>query len=167
MDAVYFKYSLSQCACLIKDNRFDLRQRFQIVGTFHQNAGPASAANTGKETQRDTDNQRTGTAGNQEGQGTVNPCLPCRSQSHTEHLNQRRKNCQGQGRIADCRGIDAGKTGDKVLGFGLAGGSILNQIKNFGNGGFAEFFAGLDFQHTRHVDAAADDLIAGLGITGH
>src|SRR5699024_8795381 len=76
MNAVYFKDSLGQCACLVKDYDFCLRKCFKIVGTLYQNAFFAGAADACKKAQRNTDDQCAGAADDQESQGTVDPVFP-------------------------------------------------------------------------------------------
>ena len=166
MDGVHLENALGQCAGLIKHYNPGLGERFQIVGTFDQNPGLAGASDSGKEGQRDADDQRAGTAGYQEGESAVNPTSPFGSKSHAKHTHQRRQYRQSQSGIAHGRGIDSGKAGDKILGFGFAGGSIFHQIQNLGHSGFPEFFGGTDLENTGHIDATADDLISGLGLPG-
>ena len=48
VDAVDLENALGQGAGLIKDHGLDLGQRFQIVGAFDQDAGPAGAADAAR-----------------------------------------------------------------------------------------------------------------------
>ena len=75
----YFKDTLCHGTGFIEYNVFGLGKCFQIVGTFHQDTFMACAADTGEEAERNTDDQCTRAADNQEGQRTVNPYAPLRS----------------------------------------------------------------------------------------
>ncbi len=78
MYTAYFKHTLCHRTGLIKYHIFCLGQGFQIVGAFDQDTRFARATDTGEETQRNTDDQCTRAADNQEGQCTVDPVAPFR-----------------------------------------------------------------------------------------
>ena len=144
VDAADLKDALGQGAGFIKDDNLGLRESLQIVGALDQHAGVARSADAGKEGERDADDQRTGAADDQEGQGAINPVAPGRVKSHEQHADQRRQDGQRQRGIADSGGVDAGKFGDKVLRLGFAGAGVLHQVQNFGDGGLAELLGGAD-----------------------
>ena len=166
VDAVHLKHALSQRSGLIKNHNFRLGQGFQIVGTLHQHARVAGAADACEEAQRNADHQRAGTADHQEGERPVDPGAPVRGKPKGSHAHQRRQDRQRQGCIADGGGIDAGEFGYEILRSGFPGAGVFHQIQDFGNGGFPEFLRGLNLQHAGHVDAAADDLIPFLRVAG-
>ena len=164
VNAVHLKHALGQRSGLIKNHNFRLGQGFQIVGTLHQHARVACAADACEETQRNADHQRAGTADYQEGERPVNPGAPVRGKPEGSHAYKRRQDRQRQGCIADGGGIDAGEFGYEILRPGFPGAGVLHQIQDFGNGGFPELFRGPNLQHSGHVDAAADDLVSLLRI---
>ena len=159
MDTCYFEYTLGQSTGLVKYDVFCLGQSLQIVGAFDQDTCVAGPADSGKETQRDTDHKCTRAADYKEGQCTVDPLAPhCRIVKDHKVYN-RRQDCKCERTVADCRGIIAGKFGDKVFGSGFTGTGFLDQFQDLGNGRFIKFFGCSDLEHACHVDAAADDLI--------
>ena len=106
------KHALGQGAGLVKDDGSGLRQRLQVIGALDQNACLAGAADAGEEAQRNADHQRARAADDQEGQGPVNPCSPLGvTVPSNSHADKRRQDRQGQGAVADRRGIDAGELG--------------------------------------------------------
>ena len=160
MDAVDFKYTLSQRSRLIKYHNLRLGQRLQIIGAFHQNAGIAGPAYSREKAQRNTDHQCARAADYQECQRAVDPGAPVSRKPQREHPHQRRQECQRQSRIAYRRRIDPGKFADKVLGPGFSGTGIFHQIQDPGHRRLSKFLRGPDLQHAGHIDAAADDLIS-------
>ena len=78
MDVHHVEDAHGQGAGFVKDHRSGAGQRLQVIGALDQDAGLTRAADTGEEAQRDADDQRAGTADNQEGQGAVNPVAPFR-----------------------------------------------------------------------------------------
>ena len=165
VDGGDLEHAPGQGAGLIEHHALYLRQRLQIVGALDKDALLAGTADTGEEAQGDADHQRAGTAGDEERQGAVDPLLPLAV--HTARQpDHRRQHRQRQRTVTHHGGVDAGKLGDKVLGAGLAGAGILHQLQNFGHGGLAKHLGGADPQNAGHVDAAADDLVALVGIPG-
>ena len=81
MHTAYFEHALRHGSCLIKYNIFGFGKCFQIVGAFYQNTCVARTADSGKEAQRNTDDQRARTADYQEGQRPHNPVAPFRCHS--------------------------------------------------------------------------------------
>ena len=157
------KHAFRQRAGLIEDDGLDLRECFQIVGALDQHAFLACPADAGKEAQGDAHNERARAAGNKECKRPVNPLLPFSAAAHRK-ARHRRNNCQRQRAVADSGGIDAGKFCDEILGSRLAGAGVFDKLENFGDCRLAEFLRRADFQDARHVDAAADNLVAGLCI---
>ena len=159
MHAGNVEHTLGQGAGLVEHHHLGFGQRFQIVGALDEHALVAGAAETGEEAQGNADDQGTGAADHQEGQGAVQPGTPV-SVKPRQQAHHRRQHRQGQGRRAYGGGIYPGKLGDEVLGLGLVRAGIFHQLQDLGHGGFAEGLGGADLQHAGHVDAAADDLIA-------
>ena len=87
MHTAYFEHALRHGSCLIKYNIFGFGKCFQIVGAFYQNTCVARTADSGKEAQRNTDDQRARTADYQEGQRPHNPVAPfrCHSKKQQPH----------------------------------------------------------------------------------
>ena len=130
MHAVYLKHTLGQGTGFIKDNTFCLRKAFQIIGSLHQNSGIAGAADSGEKAEGDTDDKRTWTADDKEGQRPINPCPPVGRQPHANHAHKRRQDGQRNGAADHGRCIHTGKFGDKVFRFGLSGTGIFHQIQD-------------------------------------
>ena len=166
MDIHHVEDAHGQGAGFVKNHSSGIGQRFQVVGTFDQDAGFARAADSRKEAQRDADDQCAGAADDQEGQGPVNPVAPIRCLAD-DQTNQGRKQCQRNGAEDNHRGVIPGEAGDKVFRAGFTGGGVLHQIQHFADGGFTEDLGGPDAQQAAHVDAAADDFISRLHIPGN
>ena len=165
VDGGDLEHALGQGAGLVKDHTFGVGQLLQIVGALDEDALAAGAADAGEEAEGDADDQGAGTADHQEGQGTVDPVRPLGL--HPQHQTaQGEQDAQHRCRGAHRRGIHPGEPGDKGLGAGFAGASVLHQIQDLGHGGFPELLGGADLQHAAHVDAAADDLVTLLHVTG-
>ena len=165
VNAADLENALRQRAGFVKDDRFDLRQRFQIVRALNQHALFARAADAREEAQRDADDQRAGAGDDQKRQRAVNPIAPLRRMPQHQP-DDGRQNRQRQRAVTDGGRIHAGEFGDEVFGFGFVGAGILDQLEDFGDGGFAEGLRRLNPQHAGHVDAAADDLVACLCVAG-
>ena len=164
VDGGDLEHALGQGAGLVKHHALHPGQRLQIVGALDEDALLAGAADTGEEAQGDADYQRAGAAGNKECQGAVDPPLPLTVHA-ARQPDHRRQDGQRQSAVTHSGGVDAGEPGDKVLGAGLAGAGVFHQLQDLGHGGFAELLGGADLQQAGHVDAAADDLVALLGVT--
>ena len=120
----------------------------------------ARAAEAREEAERDADDQRAGTRNDKERERAVDPHAPRGGIAH-QKIDDRRKNGQRQRAVAHGGGVDAGKAGDERLGAGLVRAGVFHQLQNLGHRRLAEGLRGLDLQNARHVDAAADDLVAG------
>ena len=83
-----------------------------------------------------------------------------------QYINQRAKDCQSQRTITHRRRVPPCKFGDELLGLGLAFAGILDELQNFGSGGFIKLLGSLHAQKARYVHGTADDLIARLYIPG-
>ena len=165
VNAADLKNALRQRAGFVKNNRLDLRQRFQIVGPLDEHAFLTGAADAREEAERNADNQRAGAGNDQERQRAVDPLAPLNGIA-CQQPHDGRQDRQRQRAVADGRRVYAGEFGNEGFGFRLMRAGILNQFKNFGDGGLAEFLRRLNAQHAGHVDAAADDLVAFLRIAG-
>ena len=60
-NAADFKYAAGKGAGLVKNRRFTVCQRFQIIAAFDQNAVAGSAADAGKKGERNRNDQCAGT----------------------------------------------------------------------------------------------------------
>ena len=161
VDGADLKDALRQCAGLIEDDGLDLRECLQVIRALDENAFLARPADACEEAQGNAYHKRARAACDEERQGSVHPLLPLRRKAHHKP-DDRRKNCERQRAVTDGGGVDSCKFRDEVLGAGLAGARVFNQLENFGDGRLAEFLRCADFQNARHVDATADDLVAGL-----
>ncbi len=92
MNGCDFKNTFCQSTRLIKDNGIYFREGLQIIGTLDEHALAARTANAGKERQRNANDERTGAADDEKGQGTVNPCAPFCFHAHAGNAHERRYN---------------------------------------------------------------------------
>ena len=164
VDAADLKYTLGQRTGLVEDHDLRLRKRLHVVRALDQHTGLARAADAREEAQRNADDQRTGAGDDQERQRAVDPDRP-RGRIARDQIDDRRQNCQRQRRAAHGGGIDPRKFGDERLRPRLAGGRFFDQLQDLRDCRFAEVFRRADLQHAGHVDAAADDLLAGDDLT--
>ncbi len=162
MNPGHLEDALGQRPCFIKDNALYLRQQLQVVGALDQYSLLAGSAQASKEAQRNRDHQSAGAGDNQERQCSVNPGSPVTGHSQKRHTDDWRQHGQCQRAVADGRRIHPCKPGNKRLRPGLMRAGILHQLQNLRNSGLSEFPGCLYLQNARHVDAAADDLIARL-----
>ena len=165
VDAGDLEGALGQGAGLVKDHDAGAGQLFQVGGTLDQDAAGGGTADAAEEAQRDGDDQRAGTADDQEGQGAVDPVAEAGGLAQ-EQQHDGRQESQRQRAVADSRGVHPGKAGDEVFGTGLFHAGVLHQIENFRDGGLAELLGGLHLQQAGHVHTAADDLVSGLDVAG-
>ena len=80
VDAHHLEGALGQGAGLIKHHDAGAGQLLQIGGALDQDAAGGSAADAAEEAQRNADDQRAGTADNQEGERTADPGQPAAAQ---------------------------------------------------------------------------------------
>ena len=120
----------------------------------------ARAAEAREEAERDADDQRAGAGDNKERERAVDPHAPRGGIAH-QKIDDRGQNGQRQRAVAHGGGVDAGKAGDERLGAGFVRAGVFHQLQNLGHRRLAEGLRGPDLQNTRHVDAAANDLVAG------
>ena len=165
VDAGDLKGALRQGAGLIEHHNAGVGQFFQIGRALDEDAAGGSAADTAEETQRDGDDQRTGAADDQEGQGAVDPVAKAGRLSH-EQQHHRRQKRQRQCAVADSGGIHPGKAGDKVFCPSFFHAGIFHKVENFRDGGLAKFLGGAHLQQAGHVHTAADDLVPGVHVPG-
>ena len=165
MDAHHLECTLRQGAGLVKDHNTGIGQLFEVGRALDEDAAGTGTADAAEEAQRDRDDQCAGAGDDEEGQGAVDPVAEAGRLPHQQQ-NEGREEGQCQCAVADRRGVDPGKAGDKVLGARLFHAGIFHQIEDLGDGGFTEFLGGADLQQTGHVDTTADDCIAGPDIPG-
>ena len=116
VNRIHLEDSLRQGTGLVKYDTVRLRQRLQIIGTFHQHARIACSPDPGKKAQRDTDHQRARTTDHEERQRPVNPVSKIRRKSQKGHPHQRRQKRKGKRAVADQGSINSCEFRDKVLG---------------------------------------------------
>ena len=105
MDTTYFKYTLRNRSCFIKDNCLCLCQSLQIIRSFDKNTCSTRSTNSCKETKRNTDNKSTRTTDNKECQCPVYPLTPVCRKSHKNHAHKWRNNRQCECTVTYCRCI--------------------------------------------------------------
>ena len=151
--------AVGEGARLVKDDGVHVGERFEVVGAFDENAQLGRAADAAKEAQRHANHERAWAADDQEGQAAQNPVGPGAG-------DQAAAKGEHRGRAGDGGGVDAGKACDEVLGACLLFAGILHELQDARDGGLAKGLGGAHVDEARHVDAAADDIVAGLGGAG-
>ena len=165
VDPYHLKGALGQGTGLVEHYDAGACQLLQISRTLYQNATGRGTADASKKAQGDGNDQRTGAADDQEGQGTVDPLPELRRLSqHQQHHRRQEGKCQCA--VADGRGVHPGKPGDEVLGTCLFHAGIFHKVQDLGHGGFPKFLGGPHLQQTGHIHAAANDLIPSLYVPG-
>ena len=154
------EHALRERAGLVEDDDLGLGQGLEIVRALDEDALVSCAAETREEAQRDADDQRAGAGDDKERERAVDPHAPRGGTAH-QKVDERRQNGQRQRAVAHGGGVDAGKAGDERLGAGLVRAGVFHQLEDLRYCGLAEGLRRSDLQHARHVDAAADDLVAG------
>ena len=154
------EHTLRERAGLVEDDDLGLGQRLQVVRALDENALVSCAAEAREEAERDADDQRAGTRNDKERERAVDPHTPGGGVAH-QKIDDRGQNGQRQRAVAHGGSIDAGKPGDERLGAGFVRAGVFHQLQNLGHRRLAEGLRCPDLQNARHVDAAADDLVAG------
>ena len=160
MDDLHVKDALGERARLVKDHRFGLGQRLQVVAALDQDALPRRPANAAEKAKRHGDHQRARAGDHQERQ---RPVKPGRKRLAGD---QRREGGQQRGQRHHQRGIYPGKARDEPFGRGLAAGGVLDQVQNLADGRFAVRLGDRRRYQTRQVDAAAEQLLPRLHAPG-
>ena len=151
--------AVGEGARLVKDDGVNVGERLEVVRTLDENAQLGRAADAAKEAQRHADHERARAADDQEGQTAQNPVGPGAGDQAAAKREHR-------GRAGDGGRVDAGKARDEVLGARLLFAGILHELQDARDGGLAKRPGGAHVDEARHVDAAADDIVAGLGGAG-
>ena len=129
MNVADLKITFCDRSGLVKCNRFDTRQCLHKVRSLDQDTLIASSADAAEEAQRNADNDSTWAADDKECERAVDPLRPDRIKTH-EESNDWRDDCKRERTVANCRSIDSRELCDELLGFGLSGACIFNQIKD-------------------------------------
>ena len=141
------KVALGDGTGFVHHHSLDIFHGFQRDTALEEDALFGTGADAGKEGQRHTEHQGTGTADDQEGQGGIDPVAPVAGEEGGQ-------NGGGQSQSHHHRGIDPGKPGDEPVNFGLAGGGIFHRIQNTGNHRLFQHFFRPHFQQAGGIDAA-------------
>ena len=138
---------------LIHNYSSNVFQRFHSHAALEENAILGACANAGEECQRYAQHQCARTADNEEGQRSVNPFIPVTG-------NQGRDNSSQHCGSNNKRSIDSCKAGNEAVNSRLAGSSVFHAVQNTRYHRLLEYLLDTDFQHTRGVHAAGNNLIA-------
>ena len=151
--------AVGERAGFVENDGIHIGERLEVVGAFDENSQLGRAADAAKEAQRHANYECARAADDEEGQAAQDPIGP--STGH-QAAAEREHRC----RAGDGGRVDAGEPCDEVFGacFLLAG--VFHKLQDARDGGLAKGFGGAHADKTRHVDAAADDIVAGLGGTG-
>ena len=151
--------AVGERAGLVKDDGVHIGERLEVVRTLDEDAQLGCAANAAKEAERDANHERARAADDQEGQAAQDPVGPGAGDQAAAEREYR-------GSAGDGGRVDAGEARDKVLGARLLFAGIFHELQDACDGGLAKGLGGAHVDEARHVDAAADDVVAGLGGAG-
>ena len=152
--------AVGERAGLVKDDGVHIGERLEVVRTLDEDAQLGCAANAAKEAERDANHERARAADDQEGQAAQDPVGPGAGDQAAAEREYR-------GRAGDGGSVDAGEARDEVLGARLLFAGILHELQDARDGGLAKWLGGAHVDEPRHVDAATDDIVAGLGGAGN
>ena len=151
--------AVGERAGLVEDDGVNVGKRLEVVGALDEHAQLGRAADAAKEAERHTDYQRARAADDEEGQAAQDPVGP----STGDQTAAEREHRCGAG---DGGRVDACEARDEVLGARLLFAGVFHELQDAADGGLAKRFGGAHADKARHVDAAADDIVSGLGRTG-
>ena len=166
MHARHLEHALRERTRLVKDQNLRLRQGFQVVGALDEDAFLARPADARKETQWDADDKRARAAHDKEGQRTVDPVHPIGGQPG-KHPHPWHGQREQQRRNAHDRCIYLCKAGNECFGLRLARARVFYKVEDLRHCRFTKRLGRADLEHARHVDTAADDLVAFVYIAWH
>jgi len=144
------EYALRQSTGLIKNNRFHIVQRLQVVAAFYQDPSFWSASNSAEEAQRDRYHQRAGAGNHQEYQCPVYPIREGRPLN-----DQRRYYRKGQGSKYNDRRIITREFRYEVLGRRFSAAGVLDKIENFRHGWVVVIFCDFKGQDAVLINKSA------------
>ena len=159
-DASDFEFPFGQGAGLIEDSGFGIREGFHDGAALEEDAFFRSGTDAGEEGERDGDDERAGTADDEEGERGVDAFIPVSGKE------ERREDCDGDRDEDDDRGIHAGEAGDESVDLWLAGDGIFDGVEDAGDHGFREDFFDLDADGAGHIHAAGVYAVADGGEDG-
>ena len=151
--------AVGEGARLVKDDGVHVGERLEVVRTLDENAQLGRAADAAKEAQRHADHERARAADDQEGQAAQDPIGPGAG-------DQAAAECEHRGRAGDSGRVSAGEARDEVLGTRLLFAGVFHEFQDACDGGLAKGLGGAHVDETRHVNAAADDIVSGFGRAG-
>ena len=153
------KRAVGERAGLVKDDGVHIGERLEVVGALDENAQLGCAADAAKEAQRHADHECARAADDQEGQAAQDPVGPGAGDQAAAEREYR-------GRAGDGGRVDAGEECDEVLGACFLLTSVFHELQDACDGGLAKGLGGAHVDETRHVDAAADDIVSGFDRAG-
>ena len=151
--------AVGEGAGLVKDDGVHIGERLEIVRTLDEDAQLGCAADAAKEAERHADHERARAADDQEGQAAQDPVGPGAGDQAAAEREYR-------GSAGDGGRVDAGEARDEVLGVRLLFAGVFYELQDARDGGLAKWLGGAHVDETRHVDAAADDIVSGFGRAG-
>ena len=156
----YLKAALGQGSGFVHGHDLCLGQRLQIIAALDQNSAFGRTADSPEEAQGHRNHQRAGAGNNQEDKRPVNPLTQRLTQ------NEGREECKQNGGDYHRRGIPMGELGDKVFAFGLFAAGIFHQVENLCHRRFPKFLRNPTGEHSRQVNAPADDIAPRFHLSG-
>ena len=151
--------AVGERAGFVEHDGVNVGKRLEVVGALDENAQLGRTANAAKEAQRHADNEGARAADDQEGQAAQDPVGP----GAGDQTAAEREHRSGAG---DGGRVDACEARDEVLGARLLFAGVFHELQDAADGGLAKRLGGAHADEACHVDAAADDVVAGLGGAG-
>ena len=151
--------AVGERAGLVEDDGVNIGERLEVVGAFDEDAQLGRTADAAKEAQRHANHQCARAADDEEGQTAQNPVGPGAGDQAAAEREYR-------GGAGDGGRVDAGEARDEVLGARLLFAGVFYELQDARDGGLAKWLGGAHADEARHVDAATDDIVSGLGGAG-
>ena len=178
---LHLEIALGDGAGFVHHHGLDLSQCLDGNAALEENALLGGGTDAGEEGQGYAEHQGAGAGNHQEGQGGKHRSSAAFAIEHGIHAgvlhrvnevmpagqHQGQHQCHHQSAQHHGRGINSGKTGDKLINGGLAGRCILHRIQDFCDHGFFQGLFYLHFQLAGGVDTAGDNLAARRNLHGH
>ena len=131
MNCNHLEYSLREGSGLVEHHGLCLGKHLKVVGAFDKDSLAACTADSCKEAEGNRDDKGTRATDDQERERTVDPCAPHGTAIGSEYQPEyRRKNSKCNGAEHHGRCVVSGKSGDELLGPGLPGTCVLNQLQD-------------------------------------
>ena len=162
MDSLNLESAACQRPGFVEDHRGELCQSIHIIPALDEDSFVGCTADTGEECERNGDDQRAGTAYDQESQCPVEPGT---ESGGIAVIEKRRDERQCEGGNDHDRRVDTCEAADERLAVRLVLASILDKPDDLRSCRLAERLVNTHLQHSGKIDTAGDDLHPGNHVT--